>query len=44
MIEEVVEAAESFARALSAADQVLAPASAQTVSLLHMPAATTWSH
>jgi hypothetical protein len=44
MIEEVVEGAESFARALRAADQVLSPASAHTASLLRMPAATAWSH
>ena len=44
MIEEVVEGAESFARALHAADQVLSPASAHTASLLLMPPATAWSH
>ena len=43
MIEEVVEGAESFARALHAADQVLSPASAHTASLLLMPPATAWS-
>jgi hypothetical protein len=44
MIEEVVEVAESFARALREADQVLSPASAHTASLLLMPPATAWSH
>jgi hypothetical protein len=44
MIEEVVEGAESFARALRAADQVLSPASAHTASLVLMPTATAWNH
>jgi hypothetical protein len=44
MIDEVVEGAESFAQAMREADQVLSPASAQTTSLLLMPAATAWSH
>ncbi len=44
MIEEVVDGAESFARTLREADQVLSPASAQTASLLLMPPATAWRH
>jgi hypothetical protein len=44
MIEEVVEGAESFARALREADQVLSPASAHTASLLLMPPASAWRH
>jgi hypothetical protein len=44
MIEEVVEGAESFARALREADQVLSPASAHAESLRAMPPATAWSH
>jgi hypothetical protein len=44
MIEEVVEGAESFARALRAANQLLSPASAHTASLLLMQPATAWSH
>ena len=44
MIDEVVEVAESFAQAMREADQVLSPSSAQTPSLLAMPAATAWSH
>jgi hypothetical protein len=44
MIDEVVEGAESFARSLRDADQVLSPASAHTASLLHVAPATAWSH
>jgi hypothetical protein len=44
MIDEVVEGAESFARAMREADQVLSPASAHVASLLLMPPATVWSH
>jgi hypothetical protein len=44
MIDEVVEVAEGFARAMRDADQVLSPASAHTASLLLMPPATAWRH
>jgi hypothetical protein len=44
MIDEVVEVAENFAKAMRDADQVLSPASAHTSSLLLMPPATVWSH
>jgi hypothetical protein len=44
MIDEVVEGAESFARTLRRADQVLLPASADAASLLTMPAATAARH
>lgn len=44
MIDEVVEGAESFARTLREADQVLLPASAHAPALLTMPAATATRH
>jgi len=44
MIDEVVEVAEDFAKAMRDARQVLSPASAHTASLLLMPPATAWSH
>ena len=44
MIDEVVEGAESFARTLRQAHQVLLPASADAPSLLTMPAATASRH
>ena len=44
MIDEVVEVAEDFAKAMRDARQVLSPASAYTASLLLMPRATAWSH
>jgi hypothetical protein len=44
MIDEVVEVAESFAKTLRSAEQVLSPASAHAASLLTMPAATASRH
>ncbi len=44
MIDEVVQGAESFARTLHQAHQVLLPASADAASLLTMPAATASRH
>ena len=44
MIDEVVEGAESFARTLRQAHQVLLPASADAPSLMTMPAATASRH
>jgi hypothetical protein len=44
MIDEVVEGAESFARTLHQADQILLPASADAASLLTIPAATASRH
>jgi hypothetical protein len=44
MIDEVVEGAESFARTLRRAHQVLLPASADAASLLNMPAASASRH
>jgi hypothetical protein len=44
MIDEVVQGAESFARTLRDADQVLLPASAEAATLLTVPAATASRH